>query len=66
MPIYEFECESCGVLHIVHKKIEEPDPAECRLCGGRLKKIISAPNFILKGAGWGRNGYARKMTDDDA
>lgn len=53
MPIYEYACQKCGhALDALQKMNDEP-LVECPECGEpALKKLISAPNFRLKGGGW--------------
>ena len=57
MPIYEYECKTCGVYEISHK-ITEPAREKCETCGSPIRRLISATNFALKGGGWYADGYA--------
>ncbi len=53
MPIYEYQCGSCG--HTLEKlqKISDPPLVTCPVCGAdALSKLISAAGFRLKGGGW--------------
>jgi len=66
MPIYEYACESCGHVFDVLQKMDAAPLLECPECSkptapllecpecGKptLKKLLSAPNFRLKGGGW--------------
>jgi len=53
MPIYEYACESCGHVFDVLQKMDAAPLLECPECGKlTLKKLLSAPNFRLKGGGW--------------
>jgi putative FmdB family regulatory protein len=53
MPFYEYECENCKFYTEVMQKISDEPLKKCPSCGkNQLKKLISAPNFRLKGAGW--------------
>ncbi|MGH8323034.1 MAG: FmdB family zinc ribbon protein, partial [Steroidobacteraceae bacterium] len=53
MPFYEYECQSCKFYTEVMQKISEPPLAKCPSCGKKaLQKLVSAPVFRLKGAGW--------------
>lgn len=56
MPVYEFKCEKCGKITELITILSEPDTIVC-LCGEQAKRIISITNFILKGNGWGKDGY---------
>ena len=53
MPIYEFECASCGHRFDRLQKLSDDDPTICPSCGApRLKRRVSAPSFRLAGSGW--------------
>ena len=53
MPIYEYECTQCGHQLDALQGINEPRLSECPSCNKTsLKRLISAPNFRLKGKGW--------------
>jgi putative FmdB family regulatory protein len=53
MPFYEYECQACKYYTEVMQKITDAPLAKCPSCGKRqLKKLVSAPVFRLKGAGW--------------
>ena len=53
MPIYEYRCDQCGHELDALQKISDPVLTDCPACGSAsLRKLISAPNFRLKGSGW--------------
>ena len=53
MPFYEYECASCKFYSEVMQKISDAPLTKCPSCGkNTLKKLVSAPNFRLKGGGW--------------
>ncbi len=53
MPFYEYECSSCKFCVEAMQKISDAPLRKCPSCGrSTLKKLISAPVFRLKGAGW--------------
>lgn len=53
MPIYEYQCESCGHRQDALQKISDPPLVDCASCGeATLRKLVSAPRFRLKGGGW--------------
>ena len=60
MPIYEYECKSCGKHFELWQKITDEPLKVCKKCGGELIKLISESSFILKGTGWYVTDYARK------
>ena len=53
MPIYEYACGSCEHRFETIQRASEGALRECPACGeAALKKLLSAPNFHLKGSGW--------------
>jgi putative FmdB family regulatory protein len=53
MPFYEYECQACKYYCEVMQKISDAPLSKCPSCGKQqLKKLLSAPVFRLKGAGW--------------
>lgn len=53
MPIYEYQCKSCGHELEAMQKISDDPLKECPACGDLgLTKLISAAGFRLKGGGW--------------
>ena len=66
MPVYEYECESCGKYLEVWQKITDAPLTKCEACGGKLRKLISQSSFVLKGSGWYVTDYARKEHKDSS
>lgn len=64
MPIFEFECEYCKNITERFTSDANQTYADCRFCGRRAKKIISAPNFVLEGTCWSRDNYDRTPIKD--
>lgn len=53
MPIYEYQCLSCGNEHEALQKMSSEPLVTCPACNEpELKKKISAAGFRLKGQGW--------------
>lgn len=53
MPIYEYECAKCGHAFEALQKVTEGALRKCPACGAlRLRRLVSAPQFRLKGTGW--------------
>lgn len=53
MPIYEYECKSCGHRMEAMQKMSDAPLTDCPACGkAELSKLISASGFRLKGGGW--------------
>ncbi|MGH9587462.1 MAG: FmdB family zinc ribbon protein [Acidobacteriaceae bacterium] len=60
MPLYEYRCKKCGHQFEKIQSFSAPDEKECPKCKGELERLISAPAFQFKGAGWYVNDYAAK------
>lgn len=53
MPIYEYVCKSCDHTLDALQKISDDPLRDCPACGKpELRRMLSAPRFRLKGAGW--------------
>jgi putative FmdB family regulatory protein len=53
MPIYAFECASCGHQFDRLQKLSDADPTVCPDCGAeQVRRQLTAPSFRLSGAGW--------------
>jgi len=62
MPIYEYECGACGARHEFIQKFSDGPKRKCPACGAnRLKRLVSAAAFHLKGSGW----YVTDFRDKD-
>ncbi|MDR1315121.1 MAG: zinc ribbon domain-containing protein [Deltaproteobacteria bacterium] len=61
MPIYEYECASCGKITEAAQRMSDPPLTVCPECQGELRKIMSRTSFQLKGSGWYTTDY--KKTD---
>ena len=62
MPLYEYECESCGKKFDRIQKFSDPPVEKCEFCSGKVHKVLSAPVFIFKGSGWYVNDYPHKSS----
>src|SRR6187549_302095 len=60
MPIYEYQCESCGKIFEMMQKFSDPPASVCTECGkGPVQKLISRTSFQLKGGGWYASDYKK-------
>lgn len=62
MPIYEYECETCGRFEVIQKFSDKP-LKECPNCKEKgkksaVQKAVSASAFHLKGSGWYKTDYS--------
>lgn len=60
MPIYEFECQTCGKRFEELMRLSDPDPTECP-CGKHqpVRRALTAPVFRLAGSGWYETDFKR-------
>ncbi len=53
MPIYAYQCESCGFAKDILQKLSDPQLAICPACSAAtFKKQLTSAGFHLKGSGW--------------
>lgn len=62
MPIYEYECPSCGRFEVIQSATEKP-LASCEKCASagrksKVQRVVSPAAFHLKGGGWYKTDYA--------
>jgi len=54
MPVYEYVCVACGsAVEVIHG-INVAGPTVCIVCGGRMRKALSAPAIVFRGSGWAK------------
>jgi putative FmdB family regulatory protein len=67
MPIYEYACKRCGHVFDALQKMTADPLIDCPDCGKpALKKMLSAPNFHLKGGGWYATDFKKNNQRDVA
>lgn len=59
MPLYEYECQSCGRRTELLQRFGDEPLATCPECGGKVRKLFSAPAVQFKGTGWYVTDYGR-------
>ena len=68
MPIFDYHCETCGDTFEVMQRVGE-EPLEkrfgCKKGECKLKKLVSAGSFRLKGTGWYETDFKGKGAKDD-
>src|SRR5687767_11897144 len=62
MPIYEYECLQCGKRTEWLQRMSDGPLAACPVCGGEVRKLISAPSFQFKGSGFYKTDYVDKKS----
>lgn len=60
MPLYEYECDTCGHRFEVIHKFSDPPITVCPKCQAAVRKLFSSPAIQFKGTGWYITDYARK------
>ncbi|MGA2149168.1 MAG: FmdB family zinc ribbon protein [Bryobacteraceae bacterium] len=59
MPLYEYQCQSCGkTFEVIQKFADEPLTVH-RECGGVVHRLLSPAALRFKGTGWYVTDYAR-------
>ncbi|MCY1271400.1 putative regulatory protein, FmdB family [compost metagenome] len=70
MPIYEYQCASCGHQLETLQKFSDAPLVDCPTCHApELTKMLSLPGFRLKGGGWYETDFktgAKKNLAGDA
>lgn len=59
MPLYEYECQSCGRRTELLQRFGDQPLTTCPECGGKVRKLFSAPAVQFKGTGWYVTDYGR-------
>jgi putative FmdB family regulatory protein len=63
MPIYDYQCSSCGHKQEVMRKVSAPSIEACPQCGKEtFSKQLSAPSFQLSGTGWYATDFKNKKS----
>jgi putative FmdB family regulatory protein len=64
LPVYDYACTVCGRTIEVMHEVHDSGPLVCEVCGGPMRKVLSAPAIVFKGSGWAKKdartaSYAR-------
>jgi putative FmdB family regulatory protein len=52
MPIYEYECEQCGVRFEKTQRFTDPILTDCPECNGHIHRVMQPVGIIFKGSGF--------------
>ena len=52
MPLYEYECGSCGVRFERLQHMDEDAVKTCPECGGEVRRLFQPVGIIFKGSGF--------------
>src|SRR3954465_10616439 len=59
MPLYEYECDTCGHRFEKIQKFSDPLETTCPTCGGPVHKLMSSPAIQFKGSGFYITDYPK-------
>ena len=59
MPLYEYECFLCGRHFERIRRVADASMVECPDCGGKVRRLLSAPALQFKGSGWYVTDYGK-------
>src|SRR3954471_12143312 len=59
MPLYEYECDTCGHRFEKIQKFSDPLETTCPKCGGPVHKLMSSPAIQFKGSGFYITDYPK-------
>ena len=60
MPMYEYECARCHTIFEVLQRFSDDPLKKHQGCGGKVKRLLSAPSFHFKGSGFYITDYAKE------
>lgn len=43
MPLFDYQCDTCGQVREVLIRLGQADPTACPQCGGTIHRLVSAP-----------------------
>jgi putative FmdB family regulatory protein len=66
MPLYEYQCESCGERFEVMQKFADAPVTLHEKCGGSVRRLLSVPALQFKGSGFYINDYAKSGSNSAA
>ena len=66
VPLYEYECETCGHRFEMLQKLADSPLTSCVKCEGKVERLLSSPAIQFKGTGWYVTDYARKGQDSSS
>ena len=63
MPIYDYQCGSCGHRFELRQGFDAEPVAECPKCAGAARRRFHVPTVIYKGSGFYTTDYKRKESN---
>jgi putative FmdB family regulatory protein len=59
VPIYEYQCDECGISFEIMQKMSDDPLTECEKCGGSLRKVLHPVAIHFKGSGFYTTDYGK-------
>jgi putative FmdB family regulatory protein len=66
MPIYEYECQSCGYRFERMQSYSDSPLTACPDCQGRVRRVISGVGVVFRGSGFYITDSKRQLVDSKA
>ena len=60
MPLYEYKCNKCNEVFEVLQRFSDAPVRLHEGCGGKVARLLTAPNFKFKGTGFYITDYPNK------
>ncbi|WP_321909977.1 FmdB family zinc ribbon protein [Paraburkholderia sp. J11-2] len=51
MPLYDYQCEACGVFETIRKLAERDEPLPCATCGVLADRVQTSASLLLTSNG---------------
>ncbi|MCM8746611.1 zinc ribbon domain-containing protein [Thermomicrobium sp. CFH 73360] len=64
MPIYEYECTSCGHRFEIKQRFSDEPVASCPECGNLVRRLLYPAGIIFKGSGFYITDYKRNNSSN--
>ncbi|GBD21954.1 hypothetical protein HRbin28_02423 [bacterium HR28] len=64
MPIYEYECTSCGHRFEMKQRFSDEPVASCPECGNSVRRLLYPAGIIFKGSGFYITDYKRNNSSN--
>lgn len=52
MPLYEYQCQTCGVRFERRQHMNDEPVKVCPECGGEVRRLIQPVGIVFKGSGF--------------